>query len=277
MRIKLLVFAMLALCWHAFPHQASAQTINCASQDGGRQFCPADTRGGVTMVKQNSSSPCVQGQTWGYDGRGIWVDRGCRADFQVGNSYPGGPGGPGPGPGYGGDTITCESSHNRRNYCSIGNANSNVEMIQQLSQSPCTRGSTWGNDGQGIWVDRGCRATFRVSAYGYNGPGWWNSGSGRPPTNQPRNGACFFRQTNYASDYFCMERGASFGSLPNGFNDQISSIRIHGGATVVAFSDGNFSGGSVVFRHNVPDLRNYRVQGSDNKDWNNRISSIRVN
>ena len=270
MRIRLLVFAMLVCCWGAFSHQAFAQTISCASQDGGRQFCPADTRGGVTMVRQNSNSPCVQGQTWGYDGRGIWVDRGCRADFQVGNSYPG-------GPGPGGDTITCESSHNRRNYCPIGNVNSNVEMIQQLSQAPCTRGSTWGNDGQGIWVDRGCRATFRVSAYGYNGPGWWNSGPGRPPTNQPRNGACFFRQTNYASDYFCMERGASYGFLPGGFNDQISSIRIHGGATVIAFSDGNFSGGSVVLRHNVPDLRNYRVQGNDNKNWNNRISSIRVN
>jgi Protein of unknown function (DUF3011) len=171
MKIRLLVFAMLALGWGAFSRQASAQTINCASQDGGRQFCPADTRGGVTMVRQNSNSPCVQGQTWGWDGRGIWVDRGCRADFQVGNSYPGGPGGPGPGPGYGGDTITCESSHNRRNYCPIGNVNSNVEMIQQISQAPCIRGSTWGNDGQGIWVDRGCRANFRVSAYGYNGPG----------------------------------------------------------------------------------------------------------
>jgi hypothetical protein len=60
MRIKLFVFVTLALCWHAFPHQASAQTINCASQDGGRQFCPADTRGGVTMVRQNSNSPCIQ-------------------------------------------------------------------------------------------------------------------------------------------------------------------------------------------------------------------------
>jgi Protein of unknown function (DUF3011) len=170
MRIKLFVFAILALCWHAFPHQASAQTINCASQDGGRQFCPADTRGGVTMVKQNSNSPCVQGQTWDWDGRGIWVDRGCRADFQVGNSYPGGPGGPGPGPGYGSDTITCESSHNRRNYCPIGNVNSNVEMIQQISQAPCVRGSTWGNDGQGIWVDSGCRASFRVPAGGTPAP-----------------------------------------------------------------------------------------------------------
>ena len=87
--MKFLVFAMLALFWGAFSHQASTQTISCASQDGGRQFCPADTRGGVTMVRQNSNSPCVQGQTWGCDGRGIWVDRGCRADFQVGNSYPG--------------------------------------------------------------------------------------------------------------------------------------------------------------------------------------------
>jgi uncharacterized membrane protein YeaQ/YmgE (transglycosylase-associated protein family) len=43
------------------------------------------------------------------------------------------------------------------------------------------------------------------------------------------------------------------------------------------FQFGNSSGGSVVFRHNGPDLRNYRVQGNDNKYWNNRISSIRVN
>ena len=45
----------------------------------------------------------------------------------------------------------------------------------------------------------------------------------------------------------------------------------------IAFGDGKFSGGSVVFRHNVPDLRSYRVQGNDNKNWNNRISSIRIN
>jgi hypothetical protein len=34
---------------------------------------------------------------------------------------------------------------------------------------------------------------------------------------------------------------------------------------------------AVVFRRNVPDLHNYRVQGSGNKDWNNRISSTRIN
>ena len=272
MRIKLLLIGALAFCWGAFSTPASAQTISCASQDNGRQYCGADTRGGVTLIRQNSNSPCIENQTWGYDGRGIWVDRSCRAEFQVGNFYPGGPGGPRSR----GDTISCESTNNRINYCRIDNVNSNVEVIQQLSQSPCIRGSTWGNDGQGIWVDRGCRATFRVSAYGYNGPGWWNSGPGRPPTNQPRNGACFFRETNYSADYFCMERGTSFAFLPNGFNDQISSMRLHGGSTVVAFSDGDFRGVSVVFRHSIVDLRNVRLRGSDNKTWNNRISSIRV-
>jgi hypothetical protein len=36
------------------------------------------------MVNQRSGSPCIQGQTWGYSRNQIWVDRGCRADFQLG-------------------------------------------------------------------------------------------------------------------------------------------------------------------------------------------------
>ena len=49
-----------------------------------KHYCPADTRGGVQLVKQNSDSSCRQGKGWGYDRRGIWVNHGCRADFQVG-------------------------------------------------------------------------------------------------------------------------------------------------------------------------------------------------
>ena len=108
MRIKLLLIGALAFCWGAFSTPASAQTISCASQDNGRQYRGADTRGGITLIRQNSNSPCIENQTWGYDGRGIWVDRGCRAEFQVGNFYPGGPGGPGSR----GDTISCESTNN---------------------------------------------------------------------------------------------------------------------------------------------------------------------
>ncbi|MBK7600121.1 MAG: DUF3011 domain-containing protein [Acidobacteria bacterium] len=40
---------------------------------------------GVQLVRQRSDAACIQGRTWGFDRRRIWVDRGCRADFIVGN------------------------------------------------------------------------------------------------------------------------------------------------------------------------------------------------
>jgi len=58
--------------------------VTCSSNHGERVYCDADTRDGVQLVRQISGSPCRQGSTWGYDRRGIWVDRGCRADFSVG-------------------------------------------------------------------------------------------------------------------------------------------------------------------------------------------------
>ncbi len=54
-------------------------------------ICAASTPAvGVQMTNQRSGSPCIQGQTWGYDRQGIWVDRGCRADFYLGSRGPGG-------------------------------------------------------------------------------------------------------------------------------------------------------------------------------------------
>jgi Protein of unknown function (DUF3011) len=60
------------------------QVVSCSSDDMHRHYCQADTRGGVQLIKQHSDSSCQQGRSWGFDGRGIWVDHGCRADFQVG-------------------------------------------------------------------------------------------------------------------------------------------------------------------------------------------------
>ena len=60
------------------------QVVSCSSHDMHRHYCPADTRGGVQLIKQHSDSSCRQGRSWGFDRRGIWVDHGCRADFQVG-------------------------------------------------------------------------------------------------------------------------------------------------------------------------------------------------
>ena len=63
---------------------ASAQVVNCSSDDMRRHYCSADTRGGVQMIKQRSDAECRQGYSWDYDRNGIWVDHGCRADFQTG-------------------------------------------------------------------------------------------------------------------------------------------------------------------------------------------------
>ena len=140
------------------------QTITCSSNDGKRQYCPANTTGGVKLTRQISGSPCVQNSTWGFDNRGIWVDRGCRADFAAyakSNGLPtwlGGNNGNGGGQG----TITCSSNDGKRQYCPASMSRGGAQLVQQLSGSPCIQGSTWGYDKGGVWVDKGCRATFAI-------------------------------------------------------------------------------------------------------------------
>src|ERR1700681_2638169 len=92
-----LSIAGIALAAH-FPFLASAQNginrydsnpngnenrISCSSENGQRVYCDADTRGGVQLSRRLGRAACQQGSSWGYDRRGIWVDRGCRAEFTV--------------------------------------------------------------------------------------------------------------------------------------------------------------------------------------------------
>ena len=59
------------------------QSVRCESIDGAQRRCPADAGGGVRLSRQLSRTTCVERSNWGYDRRGIWVDGGCRADFEV--------------------------------------------------------------------------------------------------------------------------------------------------------------------------------------------------
>lgn len=59
------------------------QTVYCESGDMKRHWCSEGIGRTVRLIRQRSTSPCVQGRTWGVDRSGIWVDRGCRADFEV--------------------------------------------------------------------------------------------------------------------------------------------------------------------------------------------------
>ena len=66
------------------PAVAQSPLLTCSSNDGGYHYCRADTQNRVQLTRQISGSPCQQGYSWGYDYRGIWVDRGCRAQFEYG-------------------------------------------------------------------------------------------------------------------------------------------------------------------------------------------------
>lgn len=59
------------------------RTVVCESKSRQRRFCGAGISKSAVLVKQLSGSPCDEGRSWGWDTRGVWVDNGCRAEFQV--------------------------------------------------------------------------------------------------------------------------------------------------------------------------------------------------
>lgn len=61
--------------------------LRCESSDGRPRFCALDHAGDVRLVRQLSRSPCVEGQTWGRGRGGIWVEQGCRGEFEVGSGW----------------------------------------------------------------------------------------------------------------------------------------------------------------------------------------------
>jgi hypothetical protein len=60
------------------------------------------------------------------------------------------------------EQITCESQGGRTEACGTIEPGSSVQLVEQISNSPCIEGSTWGADNDSIWVSGGCRAVFDV-------------------------------------------------------------------------------------------------------------------
>ena len=140
--------------WAGGGYQGRPAVVACASGDERLNRCHVgEGIWNVQMRKQYSGSPCVLGDTWGFDDDEIWVDHGCRADFYV---WAGG------GFARRSQIVNCKSDDERLNRCHIGGDVVNVRLEVQNSGSPCIQGRTWGFDDDEIWVDRGCRANFRV-------------------------------------------------------------------------------------------------------------------
>lgn len=158
--------ALLAAC---SPLAFSQSVVSCSSDDMHLHTCNIGPNRGVRVVRQHSEAQCVQGQTYGVRGEQLWVDRGCRADFEV-MSGRGGYGGYGGGYAGGGNVsvITCSSDDMRRHFCAI--SGNRARLVRQRSDAGCVEGQTWGVSGGQLWVDRGCRGDFEVRSSG--GHGW---------------------------------------------------------------------------------------------------------
>lgn len=142
-----------------------AQIVRCDSNDGRYRTCAVPRGGDVRLVRQVSKTRCVEGHNWGRERGAIWVDRGCRAEFEVGGR--GGWGG-GWGGGWNGDhgggygrVFRCDSNDGRTRHCDV-DLRRGVSLVRQVSRAPCIEGRTWGRDRGGVWVAGGCRAEFRA-------------------------------------------------------------------------------------------------------------------
>jgi hypothetical protein len=129
--------------------------VTCESRNYGHRFCATPGRVvSASIANQRSAAPCIQGRSWGWRADGIWVSNGCEADFRIRSDVGGFP------PPASGLTV-CESHEYRYNFCATGRVRS-VQLVQQRSQAPCVQGRSWGWTRDGIWVDHGCEAAFRV-------------------------------------------------------------------------------------------------------------------
>ncbi len=82
-------------------------------------------------------------------------------------------------------SITCESSGNQFKECRI-QTGGRVRLTQNISNTRCVYGRTWGFDWNAIWVDRGCRGRFMVNG---SGSGWETGNFGQRVTCESQGGS----------------------------------------------------------------------------------------
>jgi|KBSSwiStaDraftv2_1062776.scaffolds.fasta_scaffold63995_1 hypothetical protein len=100
------------------------------------------------------------------------------------------------------EQITCESRGDRAEACGTVVAGSDVRLIQQISNSPCIEGRSWGADNDSIWVSNGCRAVFDVQPrYSSNDESYYYDAD-RPNERS-------VRERHYGSRYASDESGRS--------------------------------------------------------------------
>lgn len=148
------IVACACAAWMAWAGMASAAEgiVRCESDDLRRVHCPMDTGEGVDMVRQLSGNACIRESDWGVDGEGVWVARGCRAEFRARDT----------GKPVSRSMIRCESSGGRTHSCAVMLRGAPVRLLRQLSALPCKRDESWGVGRNEVWTSRGCKGEFEI-------------------------------------------------------------------------------------------------------------------
>lgn len=79
---------------------------------------------------------------------------------------------------YDDETAECRSQDFSYTRCSVPWRD--ARLVEQLSNTSCIRGRTWGIDRRGLWVDQGCSGIFEEAGRGRSGGGGGGGGGWRP-------------------------------------------------------------------------------------------------
>jgi len=163
-------------------------------------------------------------------------------------------------------SITVYDSTNFR-----GHSATFTTSMPDLGQVRSFENHTWSDriESVQVGVNNGGYGTYPNNAPVYGGgPGPVYGGQSNPyPNERLREGVCVYDRPNYQGRSECWSSGERLRDLSRGWNNRISSIRVFGRTTAVAYRDPDFRGASVVINHDIPDMR---------RSWNNQISSLRI-
>lgn len=134
-----------------------AREVICSSVNSRYAECRVPFRGTAVITQQISSSPCIEGRTWGNKPGAVWVKDGCRARFGIVRDRV-----------VNGRMVSCNSYRSRYRECATG-MRGQVRLVSQLPDSRgCVEGRSWGQKPGTVWVRNNCRASF--ASVGRPGP-----------------------------------------------------------------------------------------------------------
>jgi hypothetical protein len=141
-----------------YEEQPGEVVVTCDSDHNRVEKCPLATTAGFVVIPDDSSSKCVQGETWGWEPGSVWVSKRCEADFAAAAPRVG-------------HAVRCEAPDSVRVECAV-DSRGGVTLATEHRPTPCRFGENWGLSERGIWVDPTCGGTFQIDSRQHGGPSW---------------------------------------------------------------------------------------------------------